>query len=73
MTASRLIFPLPWLIPIIVISVLTLALLGCSTKPPAYMRELPPLPAALAAPPEPLVPIKRSLPAPQPSQTSPNR
>lgn len=56
-------FPRPWLIPIIVISACLLGLPGCSTKPPVYVRELPPIPVDLAAPPEPLVPIKRSLPS----------
>ncbi|KAF1049338.1 MAG: hypothetical protein GAK38_00794 [Xylophilus sp.] len=59
-----------WLLPIFVLLVLMLALPGCSTKQPSFVSELPELPAELAAPPEKLVAIKRTLPSPTLSNPS---
>lgn len=51
-----------WLWPIFVLFVSTLALPACSTKQPAYVRDLPPIPANLAGPAEPLKAIPRLRP-----------
>lgn len=58
------------LILISVAAALMIGLSGCSTRPPAYVRSLPTLPPELAAPPEPLRPIRPTL-LPAPSSPTP--
>ncbi|SEJ85071.1 hypothetical protein SAMN03159494_03573 [Achromobacter sp. NFACC18-2] len=58
------------LILISVAAALMIGLSGCSTKQPGYVRSLPPLPAELAAPPEPLRAIRPTL-YPSPSSPTP--
>lgn len=51
-----------WLSLIFVLFACPLALSACSTKQPAYVRDLPPIPANLAGPAEPLKAIPRLKP-----------